>query len=475
MAPATLYRSASLFALVLLFVYGVPQLAVAQNGKGQKSALLSLQQAFTEIAEEVEPAVVTITANTTVRRGSRPSGGDEGERSPGGRAFRMQGTGSGVIIDNEGWILTNDHVVGGAASVTVKLIDGREFQGRVIRDYRSDLALVKIEGSNLTAARLGDSDRVKIGQWAIAIGSPYRYEGSFSVGVISSLARRQTISERGGGGRFYPNMLQTDAAINPGNSGGPLVNIEGEVVGINTAIESESGGSVGIGFAIPINSAKFVIEQLRSHGRVRYGYLGINPNTITPRLAALYRVNHGALVTDEPSPDSPAAKAGIQVEDVITSINEKPVRNELDLRTIVSRISPGTSVRIAYVRDGEEKTVRVTLDEMPAAEPPRPPIEPGPVGLGIEVAAITPEAAKRVGLAEAAEGVVVSAIKDASVAEDTLLKGDVILQINSTKTPNVEAFEKAVKNLKPGDSVRVRHAGRRFGQTIKRVAILQLD
>jgi serine protease Do len=357
----------------------------------------------------------------------------------------------------------------------VKLIDGREFQGVVTRDYRSDLALVKIEASNLTAAKLGDSDKVKIGHWAIAIGSPYRYEGSFSVGVISSLARRQSISDRSGAGRFYPNMIQTDAAINPGNSGGPLVYIEGDVVGINTAIESESGGSVGIGFAIPINSAKFVIEQLRSHGKVRYGYLGISPNTITPRLATLYRVGQGALVTDEPAPDSPAAKAGIEVEDVITSINDKPVRNELDLRTIISRIAPGTTVRIKYVREGEEKTVRVVLSEMPDSEPARPPAEAGPMGLGIEVAAISPEAAKRVGLAETAEGVVISAIKDASVVEDSLLRGDVILQVNSVRTPTIEAFEKAVSGLRAGDTVRVRHAGRRFGQTIKRVAIIQLD
>src|SRR5688572_20909472 len=300
--------STTILALVAASLFAMSGAVLAQD-KPAKAALYALQDAFSAVAEEVEPAVVTITARKTVRPvlgTAAPEEDDPLRGTPLGRgrnprAFRAQGTGSGVIISSDGWILTNDHVVGGAEKVTVRLIDGREFEGTVRRDYRSDLALIKIEGSDLRAARLGDSDKVKIGHWAIAIGSPFRYEGTFSVGVVSSLFRRQEIRSSSGVSRVYPSMIQTDAAINPGNSGGPLLNLEGEVIGINTAIESDSGGSVGIGFAIPINAARFVADQLKAKGKVVYGYLGIDPGTVTPRLAGAYQVSNGALVQGDPA------------------------------------------------------------------------------------------------------------------------------------------------------------------------------
>ncbi len=471
-----------LFAVSAIAVLWMPQIGFAQANKQARATLFSLQEAFVSIAEEVEPAVVTITAQKTTRIGSNRKE-DDGVipdlpfgRPSGPRSFRSQGTGSGVIISSDGWILTNDHVVGGADRVTVKLIDGREFQGTVRRDFRSDLALVKVEGATFPSAKLGDSDKVKIGQWAIAIGSPYRYEGSFSVGVISSLARKQLISERGGQGRLYPNMIQTDAAINPGNSGGPLVNIEGEVVAINTAIESETGGSVGIGFAIPINSAKFVIEQLKSKGKVSYGYLGIDPDTVGPRLAATYKVSYGALVRQEPDPASPAGKAGLQVEDVIISVNEKAVKNETDLRTTVSRIAPGTQVKVAFVRNGVTKVAAVTLGEMPDLSPAIKEAPKTAAGLGIEVVAITADAASKVNLTEMSEGVLIKSIADAaSASESEFTKGDLILQINSTPTPNVAAFQKATQAIMAGDVVRVRWIGKRGTMVVKRVALITVD
>ncbi len=451
---------------------------------GQKSLLHALQDAFVSVAEQVEPAVVTITTRKITRaRVDRSEEQEEGipsipfGRSGLPRAFRAEGTGSGVIISSDGWVLTNDHVVGGADRVTVRLHDGREFNGTVRRDYRSDLALVKIEGSGFPTARLGDSDRVKVGQWAIAIGSPFRYENSFSVGVISSLSRRQEILDRGAGSlRLYPSMIQTDAAINPGNSGGPLVNLDGEVIGINTAIETENGGSIGIGFAIPINSAKFVIEQLRTRGRVSYGYLGIDPGTVTPRLASSYRVTGGALVQQEPDPASPAGKAGIRVEDVIIAINDKQIYSETDLRLTVSRIAPGTTVKITLVRNGEQKVVNAELGEAPAIAPPAPPAaSAAKPSLGIEVVALTPDAAEKAGLPRA-EGVVIRSLEAGSSATETdLQRGDIILQVNGVPTPNLAAFQRVTANLKSGDVVRILAQSRRGNSYVKRVAIVIVD
>ena len=319
-----------IFALIVPTA-GSAQSAVSEatRSRPDRAALASLQDAFADIADSLEPAVVTIYTSKSLRTAA-DAGANSHERDAPRTLFpfdrtrrRSTTTGSGVLISKDGWVLTNDHVVGGADRVTVRLHDGREFPGTVRRDYRSDLALVKITAPDpFPYAKLGDSDRLRTGQWAIAIGSPYRYEGSFSVGVVSSLYR-QTADPRygeGDGGRLYPSMIQTDAAINPGNSGGPLCNLNGEVIGINTAIESEGGGSIGIGFAIPINSARFVIAQLQQNGRVHYGYLGVDPTSVTPRTAAALKVEQGALVETEPQTNSPAAKAGLHVGDVVTAI-----------------------------------------------------------------------------------------------------------------------------------------------------------
>jgi serine protease Do len=485
---ARLRRNAgmSLAALILLGSAFILRSAEAQEQKPGRVLVAALQEAFVSVADEVEPAVVTVTAKKTVRPKSKSSTDEDDSllldpfgRPSTGRPFRSEGTGSGVIISPDGWVLTNDHVVGGADKVTVKLRDGREFDGTVRRDYRSDLALVKLNASDLPMAKLGDSDKVKIGQWAIAIGSPYRYEGSFSVGVVSSLGRRQEIRDRSGEGegRLYPDMIQTDAAINPGNSGGPLVNIDGEVIAINTAIESETGGSVGIGFAIPINSAKFVIEQLKTKGKVSYGYMGVDPDTVTPRLASAYKVTGGALVRSEPLENSPAAKAGIHVDDVITEIDGKAIKNELDLRTTVSRIAPGSTVSVTYVRAGEEKTAKATISEAPPARVTKRETPTVQASLGIEVATVTPEQAGKVGVSSAKpEGVGVKALDSGlAVSETEMRVGDVIVKVNDVPTPTVEAFKKATDKLKSGDIVRVVYLGRRVSDIVKRVAIVTVD
>lgn len=449
-----------------------------------KEAAANLQEAFVRVAEELEPAVVTVNAKKTIKPNPKSSDGTE-ERAfddldfgRSRRGYRAQGTGSGVLIAPDGWIITNDHVVAGADKVVVKLRDGRELEGEVRRDYRSDLALVKVNGTNLPFARLGDSDKVRIGQWAIAIGTPYKYEGSLSVGVISALGRKQEIRDNSGegDGRIYNDMIQTDAAINPGNSGGPLLNLEGEVIAINTAIESDNGTSVGIGFAIPINAVKFVVDQLRATGKVRYGYLGIEPGTLTPRYAESYKVTAGAIVQSEPTDGSPAAKAGIHVDDVVTAIDGKSITSESDFRLIVSRIAPGTSVDIRLVRAGEPKEVRAIL-----AEPPAPRVarndrsRSASPRFGVEVAALTADQASRVGLA-GNTGVVVKTLDSTTSAAETELKsGDVVLTVNGFPTPNVELFRKVTSALKPGEVVRIVFQGKRSSETVKRVVIFTLD
>ncbi|MCS6777962.1 MAG: trypsin-like peptidase domain-containing protein [Chloroherpetonaceae bacterium] len=450
---AVTLRVAGLLCTVLLSSTAGAQEKTERTGT-TLAVLHELQNAFSEVAERVEPAVVTVLSsrvedNENQRRFS------PFRRNP----RRAAGTGSGVIIRPEGWVLTNDHVVGGADRVTVRLYDGREFVGKVRRDFRSDLALVKIDSPTpLPCAQLGDSDTVKVGHWAIAIGSPYRYEGSFSVGVISSLNRRQEIQDADNPtrGRFYPSMIQTDAAINPGNSGGPLCNLKGEVIGINTAIESDGGGSIGIGFAIPINAAKFVIDQLLEKGKVSYGYLGVQPTNVTPRLASTLKVERGALIELEPDPGTPAAAAGLQAGDVVIAINDRPVRNELDLRTIVAQTPPGTVIELRIVRDGKEKRLTTTLEEAPDITPQRerPARQPG---LGIQVQPLTRELRTRYRLPAEANGVVVRSVEPTSSAYDIeeLTEGTLILRINDREIQTTKDFEEATAGLKAGDRVKL--------------------
>jgi serine protease Do len=464
-ATAGRRRAAPLLSAVLgcLALAGTPALHAQETGKAVRpgvTALANLQDAFAEVADSVEPAVVTVFSTKTLRGAEElPQGLNSPERG----LRRSTGTGSGVIIRKEGWILTNDHVVGGADKVSVKLHDGREFTGTVLRDFRSDLALIKISApADLPFAPLGNSDKVKIGHWAIAIGSPYRFEGSFSVGVISSLNRLQRIADGSGSReRLYPNMMQTDAAINPGNSGGPLCNLNGEVIAINTAIESDhtgmGGGSIGIGFAIPINSAKFVIDQLLSKGRVSYGYLGVAPKTVSPRLASTLNVSYGALIDTDPTTNSPADKAGLKAGDVVTAIDNKAVHNEAELRTIIAQTAPETKIQLTVVRDGKTVPIFAVVTEAEGrvtdADRPRPGVK---AKLGIEVQPLTKSLAAQTGF-PADKGVLIKTIDASSAASDNeeISEGCLVLKVNNVDTPTVAAFQTAIKSLKSGDMVKI--------------------
>ena len=468
---AAVYCGLSLTAIMCLDGSRTAVFAQDKAGDG-KVALASLQDAFVSIADEVEPTVVTISSSKA-GRGPAAFGG----------ASRSVGTGTGVIVRKDGWVLTNDHVVNGADRVTVKLHDGREFTGTVYTDPRSDLAMVKIDAhAPLTAARLGNSDGVKVGQWAIAIGSPFKYEGSLSVGVISSLMRKQLIDEPSEGmrGKLYPNMIQTDAAINPGNSGGPLCNLAGEVSGINTAIQSSQtqGGSIGIGCAIPINTAKFVMTQLLEKGKVAYGFLGVSPTSITPRQASALKVDSGALLFKDPASNSPAARAGLKAGDVIVSIAGKQVKSEIDLRTIVAQTPPSSVVEIKYVRDGSPKVVSATLEKAedePQAGKSKAIDKPE---LGLEVEKLSDDVADRINVPHSTPGVVLRSISPNSAAadEEDLTEGSVILKINDVETPTVDAFKLAVSKLKTGDAVRVCYLKSERGEgPVRRFTVIALD
>ncbi len=448
-------RSMALLAAGIALLGGGSALAqspeAARPETRSKALLRGFQEAFSEVAEKSAPCVVTISGTKRSERGNRALFG---------RGRLSTGSGSGVIVRADGWILTNDHVVGDADRVTVKFSDGRELNGTVTRDFRSDLALVKVDTKDpLPAAKLGDSDTLKVGYWAIAVGSPYGYEGTVSVGVISSLHRRQEISdgESPNSSRFYPNMIQTDAAINPGNSGGPLFNLDGEVIGINTAIESESGGSVGIGFSIPINSAKFVMKQLLAGGKVRYGYLGIMPAAVTPRLASTLKVEHGAFVEEEPAAESPAAKAGVHAGDVVVAIDGKPVNTDLDLRTLVAQTLPGTKITLKVVRKEQELSLKALLVEPPMSSVARNNPSKPTGGLGLEVETLTPDRARDKSLSASTKGVVLQRIDPDGGAADNeeLVEGMVILSVNDTETPTVEAFGQATRRFRSGDTVRL--------------------
>jgi serine protease Do len=421
--------------------------ASAAVSSSAHDALLDMQDAFVQIAQSVEPMVVNIKAEHM--RGpdpTDPGGGDDTPTPPapkdkGGKApavpdvpliprpeRRFEDTGSGVIVRSDGYILTNDHVVTGADDgiVTVTLSDGREFKGKVFSDFRSDLAVVKIDPGTtpLPAATFADSTRVRPGQWAIAVGSPFDLANTLTVGVISAIERHQFID--GGeqeSSRYYPELIQTDAAINPGNSGGPLFNIDGQVVGINVAIDSPVEGSAGVGFSIPSDIALSIMHKLITTGSVTRGYLGIAPYDMTPALAAEYNTPTGAFIRDV-NLSSPASEAGLQASDIITGFDKTPITGEVSLRSAIAEAAPGTKVRIAYMRDGVPAVTTATISATPPdqeemSERPQPAVvaQEKPT-LGVVVRDLDAQKRQELGLPSSTQGVYVDHVNPGGHAEE---------------------------------------------------------
>jgi serine protease Do len=409
------------------------------------------------------------------------NGDDDGVRvAPRGRqqAQRlMRGTGSGVIVSADGYILTNNHVVEGADDITVRLTDGREIKAKVVgTDPKSDLAVVKIEADHLTYAKFGDSDKLDVGDWVLAFGSPFNFEQTMTQGIISAKGRQVPIIEEHNpklAGYTYENFLQTDAAINPGNSGGPLVNLRGEVIGINTAIASNTGGYNGIGFSIPSNDAKYIMESLIKNGKIVRGYLGVmieDMNHPAPQDKDLvqsiresgFKANKGVLVAAITA-DSPGGKGGLKGGDVITAIDGKAVDNVTQLRTQIARTAPGTKVTLQVFRDGKTTELSFPIGTQPDAQ--RTPTlarattdQPGKADaadLGLSVQSLTDNLAKRYGL-QTDEGAVITNVEPDSVAATIGLRpGDVITRVDKTPVKSADDVAAALSKEKLSSGVRM--------------------
>jgi serine protease Do len=419
---------------------------------------------FQAVAKALRPSVVSINSVSRIRtRAPRPRTpfpdlpeefrwffGPDIERFfelPFPQEFIQRGLGSGVIVSEDGYVLTNYHVVAQAQEIEVTLSDGRRFPAKIVgTDERTDLAVLKIDARGLVPAVLGDSDKVEVGEWVVAIGSPFGLDQTVTAGIISAKGRADV------GIADYEDFIQTDAAINPGNSGGPLVNMRGEVIGINTAIASRSGGFMGIGFAIPSNMAKVVKDAIIAHGRMERGYLGITLQPLTEELAQSfgYSGTKGALVADV-LPDEPAAKAGIQPGDIIVEYNGVPIESVNQLRNAVATTRPGTKVSIVVFRQGkriELKDVEIGRfpDELPSRRlPAREEVVPD---LGVSVQTLTPEVARQLGVPETETSVVVTGVEPGSLAATAGIRpGDIIQVVGNRRVTNVAEFRDALRNL----------------------------
>ena len=364
---------------------------------------------------------------------------------------REQGLGSGVVMTQDGYILTNNHVVDGASNVTVTLADKREFKAKVIgTDPKSDIAVLRIDAINLPCITLADSSKVQVGDYALAVGDPFGVGQTVTMGIVSATGRSHLGIEQ------YEDFIQTDAPINPGNSGGALVNDRGELIGINTAIIAHgSEGNQGIGFAIPANMARNVMEQIVEHGKVTRAYLGIVPQDVTPDLAKQFgeKETRGALVADV-SAGSPAQKAGLERGDIILEVNGKPVADSNDLRMTISMMPPDSDTNLKVLRNGSERQIGVTLTTLPTEEAATHSEDNGNGSAssalaGVSVENLDAESARDLRISPNTKGVVVTNVDPSSeAAEAGLRRGDVILEVNRQPVKNTEDFERAIRGSK---------------------------
>ena len=372
------------------------------------------------------------------------------------REFKQQSLGSGFILDRQGHVVTNNHVVENADKIKVRLADGEEFDAKVVgRDPNTDLALIKIKGSNgLTPLPMGDSDGLRVGSWVLAIGSPFGLEQTVTTGIVS--AKGRVI-----GAGPYDDFIQTDASINPGNSGGPLLNMRGEVVGINTAIFSRGGGNVGVGFAIPVNMANGIIAQLKTDGEVTRGWLGVGIQNLTAELAEYYGTegDKGALVTQVFDGD-PAERAGIKKGDIITAVDGKKVSTSRELSQSIAHSKVGERVSITLLRDGREKQVEVELTKRKDSRLSlRDPADGGGDengDLGLKLSELTPDTARRLGLEAKEKGVIVTAVDpDGKGAKAGIEPGDLIKEINRERIATLKDYRLQMAEATAGDEVKL--------------------
>jgi serine protease Do len=438
----------SLMTLILVFP------AWSLNA-AQRTTAKDWRNGFVEVAKKVKPSVVAIRSERTVTVG--PGVGEDFfkgtpfedffKQHGGPPAKRKQmGEGSGVIVDAKGYILTNYHVVAGAEKISIHLFDGRELKGTVRgTDSKTDLAVVHVEAADLPGATLGDSDKLQVGEWAIAVGSPFGLEETVTVGVISAKGRS------GLGTGTYEDFIQTDASINPGNSGGPLVNIDGEVIGINAMIIQPGQG---IGFAIPINLAKTIMVELIKTGKVIRPWVGIGLQDITSDLMKFFNLKEkaGALISQVYS-GSPAEKADLRPGDVVIEVDGVKVINSQDVVREVLKKQVGQKVNFVIFREGKRTEVSLTTAQMPEKIGERGPVKPAREWFGLRVSNVTPDIAKQLGLTKT-EGVVILGVEPNSVAQRAGLKaGDIISEINRQKVVNENDYRSVMERTKPDQDV----------------------
>ncbi len=432
------------------------------KGVSQESinTLSKLSQALDEVANIARPAVVNISTTSTITMEDNPFGdmfndpffrhffGDPNGHPGQKRKHKSAALGSGVIVSEQGYILTNNHVVQGAEEIKVTLYDKREFKGKIVgTDPRTDLAVVKINAKDLPTLRFGESGKLKTGDIVLAVGSPFGLNQTITMGIVSAVGRSNI------GLADFEDFIQTDAAINPGNSGGALVNSSGELVGINTAIFSTSGGYMGIGFAIPSDMAKTVMDSIIKHGKVVRGWLGVSIQNLTPELAKSLGIKEteGALIAGIES-HSPADKAGFKRGDLVIALDGKKIVDSTNLRNMVSATPPGKKVDFKIIREGKEQTITATLGEYKEKKIVKK-TEYNNIMKDVTVQELTPSMQDKLNLPENLTGVVITDVGQDSPAQGLLQPGDVIEEINKMAIRSAQDYDKAVSKLGEHDAV----------------------
>ncbi len=424
--------------------------------------IMETSKAFSEIVSAVSPAVVNISTTKVFKRDSEPLFEDpffdffrpfHDLRVP--KKWKEQSLGSGVIVSVDGYIITNNHVVEKSDEIKVTLLDKRMFKGKIVgADPKTDIAIVKIDAASLPTIPWGDSEKLQVGEFVLAIGNPYGLSHTVTMGIISAVGRANV------GIADYEDFIQTDAAINPGNSGGPLVNIMGELIGINTAIFSRTGGYQGIGFAVPSNMVRPLMNQLIQKGKIIRGWLGVTIQEMTPEISQKFGLekSKGALVSDV-AKGSPAEKAGILRGDIILEFNGKEVKDVASLRNMVSQTKVGSDVTIKILRSGKEYIVRLVIAELPrevAEVVPDQMPDDSEIGAltGLTVMGLTKEIARQLGFSKDEKGVVVVKVEPASPADEAgIKKGDIIKEIDRKQINNLEDYNRVASTTKRSETV----------------------
>lgn len=436
--------------------------------------------AFSNIVKVISPLVVNISTTKTVIKDTAPLSHffdspfqDFFEPFNMPKKWKEASLGSGVLVSQDGYIITNNHVVEKSDEIKVTLYGQQTYTGKIIgTDPKTDIAVIKISADNLPSIKWGDSDGLQVGEFVLAFGNPFSLGHTVTMGIVSALGRANV------GIADYEDFIQTDAAINPGNSGGPLVNIKGELVGINTAIFSKTGGYQGIGFAVPSNMAKSVMTQLIKEGKVTRGWLGVTIQNLTPELSKEFGLKNttGALVTDI-FDDSPAGKAGIKRGDVVIEVAGKKIKNVENLRNMVSQSKVGTKIKVTVLRNGKQLVFNAVISEFPqdmARAMPEDDTETMQEEenelAGFNVMELTGEIAKQLGLSRNESGVVIVKVDSYSPAGDAgLKKGDVIQEINKKRIKNLNDFNKITPHIRKGDTLLlfINRGGNKFYVTLK--------